>query len=178
VQKNLEKQGQVVCRTYWKTLKTYIFNTMSNNEPSKKDHQFVDRLSLSLLALDWTLKFTMSNLRMNGAKGEGDLNSFFEKFSKIQLLTAEYVPVTIILMKLFMRSRKSELTMMDRILLHAATWSRFIFALRAFDFTVNAKGYNATQGRAGVSPISPFGLVGATTSYVSNGILLFRTVIG
>jgi hypothetical protein len=140
------------------------------------DQRFVDKLSLSLLALDLSLKFTMSNLRMNGAVGEGNVTSFFEKFSKIQLLTSEYVPVTILLMKMFVQRAKSPLTTVERQILHVATWSRFIFALRAFDFTVNSKGYHMVKGPgSGFLGLSMFGFVGATSSYVANSMLVWLT---
>jgi len=58
---------------------------------SNSDVAFFSKSIAALLFLDYGMKSLMTTLRVHGAKGEGDSLSFFEKTSRMQLLTAEYV---------------------------------------------------------------------------------------
>ena len=120
-----------------------------------------------LLLLDYALKFSMSSLRGTGSKGEGNPFSFFEKLSKAQLLTVEYVPSLILIMAInyfkALHSNEKKLSQAQKYMFKGAVLSRYIFALRAIDFDVDAKGY-PPQG-PGTGGLSPFGLVGATMSF-------------
>lgn len=132
----------------------------------------VTKTSIGLLALlDVALKFKMSLLRSAGAIGEGDKNSFFEKMHVVQLLTSEYTPVTSIVIALFYymkqqqeKPRDRKLSTRQRMTMLVAVCSRFVFVLRAYDNSVNANGAHKS-GQKGA--FSPYGLVGATLSYLS-----------
>ena len=109
--------------------------------------------------------------RVRGARGEGDVRSAFEKAHRVQLLTAEYVPIISALI-VYLELRRSTGDKDDRD--HAwwvkaamilATAGRFVFARRAQDFSVDAHGYNM-MGKAGDGVVSAWGFRGAMMTYV------------
>lgn len=130
--------------------------------------------SVALLAiLDLGLKWKMSGLRTSGAEGEGDKTSFFEKLHNIQLLTTERVPTAMALIALSWaqaRVQGRDLSIINKLAMIVSAISGFIFAGRAYDFNVNANGYNM-KGRPGDGVLSPWGLYGTLGNYGSQLIL-------
>ena len=131
----------------------------------------------ALAALDLALKLAMSTLRSLGARGEGDPRSRFEKIHTVQLLHAEssppiYALALALLWRTASREDEGETSRAAAAWLYLAVFGRYCFALRAFDDTVNAKGYN-NAGRPGDGVMSVFGLVGATSAYVAQAGLVW-----
>lgn len=146
---------------------------INNNDDDKI---LLARCSGALLLLDFALKYAMSHLRVGGAKGENDRFSFFEKLSKVQLLTAEYVAPSVLLMVLTFLKQDQKLSPFQRWLFVIFSASRYVFALRAFDNKVDSQGY--ANGVAGdPTKLSIFGFVGATASYVSGFILAINLLL-
>ena len=131
-----------------------------------------------LLLLDVTLKSGMSLLRVSGAKGQGNSSSFFERFAKVQLLTTEYAAPGAALFGLLYLQRFSQAggSPPDDVSPHATAIKAFVgaralFALRSLDYGVNAFGYDVVNGPGLGSYVSPLGLIGATTAYISYAYL-------
>jgi len=140
----------------------------------KSSDILVTRAIASLLFLDWSMKSLMTMLRIHGAPGQGQSSSFFEKASRMQLLTAEYtgpMAALIIAHKL----KRSDLSDSVKVLIQAMIASRYIFALRMFDFSVDASGYKDGKPIPNlfyVFDLSIPGALGATLSYITYALLL------
>ena len=141
------------------------------------DQSFVTRSVAGLLLLDFSMKQLMTTLRINGAKGQGQPMSFFEKASRAQLLTAEYTgPMCALIIALAIKGPLSDWA---KNVVKAMIASRWIFALRMFDFSVDASGY--LNGKPITNPLHVYklsfpGVVGATLSYITYGLLILELV--
>eukprot|EP01134_Creolimax_fragrantissima_P008441 CFRG8441T1 len=133
-------------------------------------------LSLAALAsLDLALKLGMSSLRVAGAKGEGNMKSFFEKLHQVQLNTTDNVSILSALI-LYHHLRAIDTPVLVQRASVIGALSVYMYACRALDFTVQANGYNI-KGRPGDGVISPCGAIGATGIYCAMAVLIVKTVV-
>jgi len=129
----------------------------------------------ALSALELVLKLKMSSLRMGGANGEHDPTSFFEKMHSIQLLSSSDISNLFALVAVHHFKRNDQEDPVVRKAMWLSVASAYLFAVRAYDFSVDADGYDK-HGKAGNGKMSMFGTVGATGKYIAQAILIYKLI--